>query len=147
MLVNKKAEKDYKIIKIFQAGIVLYGFEAKSIKKDMGDISSSYGVYHQGEIWLLNFNIPPYQPKNLPLNYVTDRPKKLLLKKKQIQEIAGYLQQKYVLIPLKVYLERNLIKIDIAVAQPLRKYEKREKIKKREFQRQKERALKGRIFY
>ena len=147
MLINKKALKDYSIVKTFQAGIVLFGFEVKSIKQGRGDISSSYGVYHQGEVWLLNFNIPPYQNKNVPLDWQSDRPKKLLLKKKEITQIAGYLEQKYVIIPLKVYLERNLVKIDIAIAKPLKKYEKREKIKKREFQRQKERALKGKIFY
>ncbi len=147
MLINSKINQNYKIEKIYQAGIVLTGFEVKSIKKGGGDIVGSYGTVHKNEVWLLNFKIPPYQPKNVPLNWSSDRPKKLLLRKKEISEIVGYLQQKkYLLVPYKVYLENNLVKVDLALCQPLKKYEKREKIKKREFERQKQRALKGKLY-
>jgi len=148
MLINKKIEKDYKIIKKYEAGISLLGLEVKSIKKGRGDITSSYGVIHKGEIWILNFNIQPYQQKNTPLNWQPDRPKKILLRKKEIFEIAGYLHNKrYLLVPLKVYIVRNLVKVELAIVQAIKKYEKREKIKKKEFEKQRQRALKQKFYY
>jgi SsrA-binding protein len=148
MLINKRVERDYKIIEKYEAGIVLFGFEVKSIKKGSGDISSSYGVIHKGEVWLLNFNIPPYQPKNVPLNWQPDRPKKLLLKKKEIYEIASYLnEKKYLLVPTKVYITRNLVKVELAIVQAMKKYEKREKLKKKEFEKQKQRAIKQNFYF
>jgi SsrA-binding protein len=148
MLINKRVERDYKIIEKYEAGIVLFGFEVKSIKKGSGDISSSYGVIHKGEVWLLNFNIPPYQPKNFPLNWQPDRPKKLLLKKKEIYEIASYLnEKKYLLVPTKVYITRNLVKVELAIVQAMKKYEKREKLKKKEFEKQKQRAIKQKFYF
>jgi tmRNA-binding protein len=90
-----------------------------------------------------NFNIPPYQPKNTPKDYDENRPRKLLLKRKEIKYLIGKIKEKkLIIIPTKIYSKRNLIKVEIALAKALKKYEKREKIKEREFRRIKERFLK-----
>lgn len=141
---NKKAYFDYEIIETFEAGIILLGQEVKAIKTGHISLTGSFVVIRDGELFLINADIPPYQPKNSPNDYDQRRSRKLLLHKSEIKSLIGKIKQKgLTLIPLKVYTQGGKIKLQFGIARGRKKFDKREKIKKREFERQKERMLKG----
>ncbi len=136
----------YKILENFEAGIELKGFEVKALREGRGNLKGSYVSIKDNEVYLINFNIPPYQPKNTPKDYDENRPRKLLLKKKEISYLIGKSKEKGItIVPIKVYSKGNLIKVEIALAKGLKKFEKREKIKEREFRKLKERAEKEKM--
>jgi SsrA-binding protein len=140
---NPGVHYHYQILESFEAGIELKGFEVKALREGKGSLKGSYVTIRDNEVYLVNFNIPPYQPKNTPKDYDENRPRKLLLKRKEIKYLIGKIKEKkLIIIPTKIYSKRNLIKVEIALAKALKKYEKREKIKEREFRRIKERFLK-----
>jgi len=140
---NPGVHYNYQILESFEAGIELKGFEVKALREGKGSLKGSYVTIKDNEAYLVNFNIPPYQPKNTPKDYDENRPRKLLLKRKEINYLIGKLKEKgLTLIPIKVYSKGNLIKVEIALVKGLKKYEKREKIKEKEFRRIKERAEK-----
>ena len=133
---NKKAYFDYEIIEKYEAGLVLIGQEVKSIKTGHISLSGSYVVISQNEPYLIGAKIPPYQPKNAPENYNPEQSRKLLLNKKEIDYLAGKANAKgFSLIPLKVYEKGGRIKIEFALARGKKKYDKKEKIKKRDIER------------
>lgn len=133
---NKKAYFDYEILETFQAGLALQGFEVKAIKGGKINLSGSFVIIRGGEAYLLNADIPPYQPKNTPEGYDSKKTRTLLLKKREILRLAGLSQQKgLTLIPLRVYTSRNLVKLEFGLCRGKKQYEKRESIKKREVQR------------
>ena len=140
---NRKARHDYAIEETIEAGIELKGTEVKSLRRGSCSIQDGFALVRNGEIFLMNVYIAPYQEGN---RYNPDplRRRKLLLHKQQIVRLAGKVQQKgYTLIPLKVYFKNGYAKVEIAVAKGLAKYDKREKIKKKEQEREMRRALKG----
>jgi len=140
---NKKAYFNYQILEKFEAGISLIGQEVKSIKSGRMNLAGSYVVLKGEEVYLIGANIPPYQPKNAPPDYNPERSRKLLLKKSEIKYLIGKVRQKgLTLVPLKVYTKRGKIKLEFGVAKGKKKFDKRELIKKREFEREKERFLK-----
>lgn len=142
-IINPAVSYHYQILEKFEAGIELKGFEVKSIRNNKGSLKGSYLTIKNGEVYLINFKLPPYQPKNTPKDYQEDRPRKILLKRKEINYLIGKVKEKgLTLIPLQIYSKNNLIKIEIALVKGLKKYEKREKIKEREFKKIKERAQK-----
>lgn len=141
---NKKAHYDYEIIEKFEAGLVLIGQEVKSIKNGHINLAGSYIVINQGEPNLIGAKIPPYQPKNAPADYNVERTRKLLLNRKEIQSLIGKTQQKgFSLIPLKIYERNGRIKLEFGLAKGKKKYDKKEKIKKRDIERQMQRELRG----
>ena len=142
---NKKAYFDYEILEKFEAGIVLLGQEVKSIRNKHMSLKASYVVIDKNEeIFLIGAKVPPYQPKNAPEDYDPEKPRKLLLKKKEITYLIGKSKQRgLTLVPLKVYTSRGKIKIDFAVARGKKKFDKRRTTKDREFKREKDRLLKG----
>jgi SsrA-binding protein len=141
---NKKAHFDYEILEKLEAGIVLIGQEVKSIKSGRINLAGSYVVSKDTEFYLINANIPPYQPKNLPEDYDSLRSKKLLLKKREIDYLIGKIKQKgLTLVPLKVYTKRGKIKLEFGIAKGLKKADKRELIKKRESEREIKREMKN----
>ena len=141
---NKKAHFDYEIIEKYEAGLVLIGQEVKSIKTGHISLSGSYVVISQNEPYLIGAKIPPYQPKNAPENYNPEQSRKLLLNKKEIDYLAGKANAKgFSLIPLKVYNKNGRIKIEFALARGKKKYDKKEKIKKRDTERQIQKELRG----
>jgi len=149
---NKKAHYNYQILEKFEAGISLIGQEVKSVKSGRISLAGSYVVLREAiksghpEIFLIGANIPPYQPKNMPPDYHPERSRKLLLKKAEIKSLIGKVKQKgLTLVPLKVYTKRGKIKLEFGVAKGKKKADKRELIKKREFEREKERFLKREI--
>ena len=136
---NKKAYYNYEILEKFEAGVSLLGQEVKSIKLRRINLTAGYVVLKNNEVFLINTNVPPYQPNNTSVDYNPERPRKLLLNKSEIKYLIGKIQQKSLtLVPLKVYTnKRGKIKIEIALAKGKRKYDKRQAIKKREFEREK----------
>jgi SsrA-binding protein len=146
LIQNRDIYRSYEILERFTAGIELYGFEAKAIFSGKGSLKGSYVSYKGKELFLKNFYLPPYQEKNTPKDYNPLRDRRLLLHRKEINYLLNKIKQPgLTIVPLKIYNQNRLIKVEIALVKGLRKYEKREKIKKREFQRQKERVLKGRF--
>lgn len=140
---NRKAYFDYEILEKFEAGLVLSGAEVKSIKNGRMNLTGAYINFHNGELYLINSSIAPYQPKNQPLDYDPLRSRKLLLKKQEINYLAGKIKQKgLTLVPLKVYNKGRRVKIEIALAKGKKQYDKRETIAKREANKKIERELK-----
>jgi SsrA-binding protein len=141
---NKRAQYDYRFLETFEAGLVLSGSEVKAIKNGRINLAGSYVVIKNGEAFLINAEVPPYQPKNAPLDYDLRRNRKLLLTKKEIKLLAGKISKTHLtLIPLKVYNKNNKLKLEFALAQGKKKFDKREIIKKRELKRKIEKALKS----
>jgi SsrA-binding protein len=140
---NKKAYFNYKIEEKFEAGIILTGNEVKAIKNGKINLTGSYVIIKNEEPFLIGAKIPPYQPKNVPLEYNPERPRKLLLHKKEINYLIGKTKEKgLTLIPLKVYTKDTKIKLEFAIARGKKQFDKREIIKKRAIQKELERELK-----
>lgn len=143
LLENKKAFFDYEILEKFEAGISLYGFEAKSLKKKQGSLYGSRVLIRGGEAFVVGFEVPAFQPKNAPKDYDPQRTRRLLLRKKEIKYLIGKSNQAgLTLIPIRVYNTRRFVKIAFALARGLKKTDKREKIKLREEKIKIERTLK-----
>lgn len=140
---NKKAYFNYQIIEKFEAGIVLNGQEVKSIKTKGLNLAGSYVIIKNEEVFWIGAKISPYQLKNVSPDYNAERARKLLLKKSEIKYLLGKSKQKgLTLIPLKLYNKNGKIKLEIGIAKSLKKFDKKEIIKKREIEREIKRALK-----
>jgi len=143
---NKKAYFNYQILEKFEAGISLIGQEVKSVRSGRINLAGSYVVLKNSEVYLIGCHIPPYQPKNIPPDYTPERSRKLLLKKSEIKYLIGKSKQKgLTLIPLKVYIKGNKIKLEFGIAKGKKKFDKRELIRKREAEREIQRAIKEQI--
>ena len=145
---NKKAYFNYQILEKFEAGIALIGQEVKSIKLGRINLKGTHVVLKQTtrgklpEVFLIGANVPPYQPKNAPLDYEPQRSRKLLLKKAEIKYLIGKTRQKgLTLIPLKLYTKNGKIKLEFAISKGKKRIDKREAIKKREIERKIKREL------
>jgi len=139
---NKKAGFDYEILEKFEAGIVLFGQEVKSIRTGHINLSGSYVVVRDAEPYLIGIKIPPYQPRNVGADYNEERQRKLLLNKKEIDYLMGRSKEKgFSLIPLKIFDNSGRIKLEFGLAKGKKKYDKKEKIKKRDVQREVNREL------
>ena len=142
---NKKAHYDYEILEKFEAGLVLQGQEVKSIKTGHINLSGSYVVFKGFEPYLIGAKIPPYQPKNAPADYNPEQSRKLLLNKKEINFLIGKVNERgFSLIPLKIYDKNGRIKIEFGLARGKRKFDKREKIKRQDIDRDVNRELSSR---
>ena len=142
---NKKAYFNFEILEKFEAGMVLIGQEVKSIKLGRINLAGSYVILKNEEAYLINANVPPYQPKNLLTDYDMTRPRKLLLKKSEIQYLIGKVKvHRLTLMPLRVYAKKGKIKLEFAISRGKKKADKREVIKKRETEKEIERELKTR---
>ncbi|ODN31269.1 SsrA-binding protein SmpB [Fervidobacterium thailandense] len=133
---NKKAYTDYTIVETYEAGIVLVGTEVKSLREHGASFKDSFCRIKDGEIFLLNLHIPPYRFGNI-YNHDPERPRKLLLHRKEIDRLWGKVRQEgYTIIPTKIYFnDRGIVKVEIAVARGKKAYDKREEIKKREIEK------------
>lgn len=141
---NKKVYYDYEILEKLEAGIVLIGQEVKSIRTGRINLAGTYVVLQENEVFLINANIPPYQPKNAPTDYNPKRSRKLLLKKSEIKYLIGKTKEKgLTLIPLRVYSKKGKIKIEFGITKGKKKRDKRELIKKRDIEREIRRTLHG----
>ena len=130
---NPTAYHNYNIIDDFEAGIVLYGTEIKSIRNGKVSLKDSYAIVEKNrEIFVYSMNISPYEQGNI-YNKNPLRPKKLLLNRREINKIIGLVSQKgYSLIPISIYFKRNILKMKLGVGIGKKLYDKREDLKKKE---------------
>jgi SsrA-binding protein len=148
LVKNKKAKHDFHIEETFEAGIALEGTEVKSLRSGKASLRDSYARVENGELYLYDMHISPYEKGN-QFNHDPKRPRKLLMHKREIMRLYGYVREKsYTLVPLRLYLnEKGLIKVELALAKGKRMYDKRREIAKRDAERQMEKALKERYKY
>lgn len=141
---NKKATFNYELIDRFEAGVVLRGYEVKSIKQHQGSLQEAYVIIEDSEVFLIKAHIPAFQPANTPESYDPYRKRKLLLHKKDIATITKKRHEAgLTVIPIMMYNKGNKIKLEIALARGKKKYDKRESIKKRDIERDLGRTLKA----
>jgi len=134
---NRRARFDYEIKNVYQAGLELSGMEAKSARLGFMNLAGSYALLKNGEAWLLNSQIAPFQPKNAGPDYDPARSRRLLLTRAEQKELSGRLKEKgFLLIPLRAYLKNNLIKLELGFGRSKKGPDKRESIKKREVDRE-----------
>src|SRR5260370_16252876 len=139
---NRKARFNYAIEDTIEAGIALTGTEVKSIRNGKSTIAESYADSRDGELWLINANIPEYLQANR-FNHLPKRPRKLLLHRKQISKLIGAVEREgMTLIPLKLYFnEQGRAKIELALAKGKKLHDKRESEKKRDCSRENGRLM------
>lgn len=142
---NRRARFDYAINDVYEAGIVLTGTEVKALREGKANIAESYAAPEDGEIWLINANIPEYSAGNRE-NHEPKRRRKLLLKRKEMARLAVAVERKgFTLVPLKLYFNtRGLAKLELGLGQGKKFHDKRDTSKARDWSRQKQRLLRDR---
>ena len=136
LVKNRRAKHDYVIKNTWEAGLVLAGHEVKSLRLKQGSLEGSYIKIIDQEAWLINARINPYRYSNLE-DYDPKKTRKLLLTKKEIYQLIDAVnQKKLTIIPLKIFLRNNRIKIQIGAGKGKKEFEKRAVIKKRDLKRQ-----------
>lgn len=142
---NRRARFDYFVEDRFETGIALTGTEVKSLRSGEGSIAESYATVEGEELWLINSHIPEYSHGNR-MNHEPRRPRKLLLKKREIDKLNGAVtRQGLTLVPLSVYFNsRGRAKVELALARGKRVHDKRETIKERDWKREQQRLLRHR---
>lgn len=142
-IVNRKALHNYHILESLEAGVELLGSEVKSIRSGRIELGQSFARISNGEAYLINAHIPPYQ--NAPIkNYDPTRSRKLLLHKSQIQSLMGKISSGGVtLVPVAVYDKHNFIKVQLGLAKSKKEFDKRRVIKERDHQRRIQQELRG----
>jgi len=142
---NKKARHDYDIIEQFEAGIELKGTEVKSCKAGKVNLRDAYVRIKDGEAFLLNAHISEYEQGNIS-NHEPTRTRKLLLHKSEINKLIGKSQEKgLTIIPLKIYLNKNLVKVEIALAKGRKSHDKRSEIREKDLKREIARDFKNKF--
>jgi SsrA-binding protein len=132
---NRKARHEYFIEDTIEAGLVLKGTEVKSIRQGKINVKESYAVVENGEVYVYNMHISPYEQGNI-YNVDPIRKRKLLLHKREIRKLDSFVMQKgYTLVPLTVYIKDGLVKVELAIAKGKKLYDKRESIAKRDAER------------
>ena len=138
---NRKARYTYHIEDTYEAGLVLTGTEVKSLRAGRASLAESFAVPVGDELYLAGFHIPPYEQGNIH-NVEPVRRRKLLLHRREIDRLIGAVSRKgYTLVPLSVYFKKGLAKVEIAVARGKKLYDKREDVKRRDHEREMDRAL------
>ncbi|HGY09043.1 MAG TPA: SsrA-binding protein SmpB [Oceanithermus profundus] len=139
MLENRKARHEYEILETYEAGLALKGTEVKSLRAGKVDFTGAYARFRDGELWLEDLYIAPYE-KGSYSNHDPRRPRKLLLHKHELNKLRGRVEQKgLTLVPLKIYFnDRGYAKVLLALARGKRDYEKKQDDKKRAVEREME---------
>lgn len=140
---NRKARYNYEILDTLEAGLALTGTEVKSLRAGRASIAESYATEEGGELWLINSNLPEYLQANR-FNHEPKRRRKLLVHRAQLNRLAGAVQKDgMTLVPLRIYFnDRGVAKLQLAVAKGKNAPDKRQTIKERDWNRQKQRILK-----
>ena len=143
LITNRKANFNYEITEKLVAGIELFGFEVKSLRKGQGSLEGAYVTVRGGEAFLLGAYIPPFQPNNTPREYDPHRNRKLLLTKNEIRQLAKVESTKgLTIVPFSVYNKGKVLKVDLGIGKGKKKFDKRESIKKRDAEKDIRRDLK-----
>jgi len=140
---NRKATFNYEILDTFEAGVILRGYEVKSVRAGKGKLDGSYVIIRGGEAFLVGASISAFQVANTPKSYDPEQPRKLLLSKKQLAKIENQVDTaRLTCIPISLYNNNGKIKLEIALARGKKKADKRESIKARDSKRDIQRTLK-----
>jgi SsrA-binding protein len=143
LIDNSRARFDYEILEEIEAGLSLFGYEVRSLRAKQGSLRGARVVARGGEAYLVGATIPPWQQANAPKSYDPERPRRLLLTKKEIVKIAAAEDQDgLTVVPLSVYNKSRFLKLGIAIARGKKKADKRATIAKRETDRNIRRTLK-----
>ena len=141
---NRKAGRDFSLEDRHEAGLVLTGTEIKSIRAGRVNLSDGYVQDRDGELWLFNVHIAPYDPSGR-YGHEPRRPRKLLLHRREIDRLSARVRERgYTIVPVRLYLKGGRAKVEIALARGKRKYDKRQTIARRDAERDIDRALKDR---
>jgi SsrA-binding protein len=141
---NRKAGHDYHLEDRFDAGIVLMGSEIKSVRANRVTLTDGFVQEREGELWLMNVHISPYEQASIFGHSDPLRPRKLLLHRREIAEIASRIRERgYTVVPTMIYLQSGKAKVEIALAKGKKLYDKRDAIGKRDADREMRRALKN----
>ena len=142
---NRRARFDYAVDEVFEAGIVLTGTEVKALRFGEGNIAESYAEVKNGEVWLINSNVPEFSHGNRH-NHEPKRPRKLLLSAREIRKMHGAVgREGMTLVPLSVYFNgQGRAKVELALAKGRKAHDKREHIKEREWKRDQSRIMRDR---
>jgi SsrA-binding protein len=138
---NRRARHDYTIEETYEAGLVLTGAEVKSLRGGRASLAEAYARVTDGEVWVENLHIPPY-PNAAERPHDPRRPRKLLLRRSEIERLIGKTQERgLTLVPMRLYFTRGLAKLEIGLGRGKRQYEKRQAIAEREHRREMERGF------
>jgi SsrA-binding protein len=138
---NRQATYRYNLLDKWEAGIVLTGTEVKSLRQGKATLKDGYASLHNGELWLHNVHIPPYAPATRE-NHEPERPRKLLLHKRELERLIGKTKEKgLTLVPTRLYFSGRHAKVEIALARGKDVGDKRHAIKERELKREMERSF------
>ncbi len=141
--VNRQATHDYFIEERFEAGLVLEGWEVKSLREGRAQLKESYVILKRGEAWLLGAHISPLLSASTHVNPDTIRSRKLLLNRHELNKLIGAVERKgYTLIPLSLYWKNGRAKLEIGLAKGKQLHDKRATAKDRDWQREKARIMK-----
>ncbi len=141
-IINRQASFNYFILEEIECGIVLTGTEIKAIREGKCNIKDSYGIIRNNEIYILNMHISEYKEGNI-FNHETLRTRKLLLHKKEILKLKSRVEQEgLTLIPLKLYFNKNKVKINLALCKGKKLYDKRESMKQKDLKREASKLVK-----
>ncbi len=139
--LNRRARHDYDLQESFEAGLALVGSEVKSLRAGRADLKDAYGLIEGGEAWLVGLHISPYQFAR-DGGHEPERTRKLLLHRGEIERIRGKLDQKgLTLIPTRLYFKEGKAKVEMALAKGKAQYDKRETLKRRQAEREMQRAM------
>ena len=139
---NRKARHDYDILDVFECGIALVGSEVKSLREAKVQLRDAYARVDSGEVWLHGVHISPYAYAHGKDGHDPDRVRKLLLHRREIDELMGRTQQEALtLVPLSIYFKDNKAKVELGLARGRRSYDKRQAIAERDAKREAERAM------
>lgn len=142
LAVNRKAKYDYEALDKYEAGLELTGAEVKSIREGGAKIDAGHVVAKGGELWLIGANIAPYKKASNIEDYDPARSRKLLMHRKEINQLTGKLSEKgLTVIPFSLYTRSNRIKLEIWLARGKKTFEKKQKIKERDLSRETQRYL------
>jgi SsrA-binding protein len=138
---NRQASHRYTLLERWEAGIQLTGTEVKSLRSGQAQMKDAYAAVRDGEVWLHNMHIPPYAPASRE-NHEPERPRKLLLKRREIERLIGKTKEKgLTIVPTRLYFKGPYAKAEIALAQGKDLYDKRQSLKDRDQRREMERAM------
>ncbi len=141
---NKRARFDYHILDTYEAGLVLKGTEVKSLRDGRANISDAYGIIKDGEAYLLNLHISPYESRGYA-NHEPDRTRKLLLHRKEIRRLIGAVEREgLTLVPLELYFKRGKAKVALALGKGKKLHDKRDTARERDAAREIARAVRTR---
>ena len=138
---NRQASYRYHLLDKWECGLVLTGTEVKSLREGKATLKDGYATVKNGEVWLYNIHIPPYPPATRD-NHEPERPRKLLMHKREIERLIGKTREKgLTLVPTRMYFKGSHAKVEIALAKGKDVGDKRRSIKEREMKREMERAI------